>query len=79
MAVRKKRPPSVRKLLVQAMTSAELIDGNFEIAGSTAWLPTHEGQVNQFIAERTQLWRTSNLVQPLKTAIALIDQDAKND
>lgn len=74
MTVRKKHPPSVRKLLVQVMKSAELLRADFSDLTSSAWLPTSEAQVNSFIAKRTTLWRNTALLQPLQTAITLIDE-----
>ena len=74
MSVRKKHPPSVRKLLVQVMESAQLLRTDFQDFRPAAWLPMSENQVNKFVAERTQLWRNSELIQPLQTAVKLIDE-----
>ena len=74
MAVRKKSPPNIRKMLVQVLESAKLMRGQFEDGSKRGWLPTREEQVNQFIFERTQLWRATAIIQPLQTVMELIDE-----
>ena len=74
MAVKKKQPPSARKLLIEAMRAASFNGAHFESENVEAWLPISEAQVNKFITERTLAWRQAKLIRPLHTAISLIDQ-----
>jgi hypothetical protein len=55
------------------MTAAETMRADFQDFSDKAWLPKTESQVNQFIFERSLLWRKTALIQPLETVIALID------
>jgi hypothetical protein len=70
--IRKKRPPSVKKLLSKVIDAARSMNADFRDDTKTGWLPLSEDQVNPFIVGRTTHWRETALIQPLQTAIALL-------
>jgi hypothetical protein len=72
VATRKRPLQNVRLLLTQIQRAIEFKNVSFEDHSPSAWLPISETHVNKFIAERTLTWRTSDLLQPISTAIELL-------
>lgn len=71
------RKREVLELLNRALTSARMDRADFNSIIPLENLPKTEIEVTKFIKDRTRLYRESWIVNPIKRAINLIEQDGK--
>ncbi len=67
----------VLELLNRALIGAQMDRASFSQLHTKGPFPQTEADVTAFIKERTQIYRQSWIISPLKQAISLIEQDGK--
>jgi len=63
----------IESMLLEILESATMNNCNFSLGGNG--LPTCEADVDKFIKERTELWRESWVVEPIKMVLREMNKE----
>lgn len=71
------RKREVLQILNRVLTDAQMERASFSQIHQRGPFPTNEAEVDKFIKDRTQIYRDSWIISPLKRVIHLIEKDGK--